>query len=110
MVQQEPTSHIPYPYERPQADQMPKRIRKLPLTWKEDFFMEILEEPETGRTINSSDCKRNMNQDQAQKFFTPKYSKKSLAIYHQNIRGLSNSKLDELYIYIYLQILRISYV
>ena len=41
----------------------------------------------------------NMNQDQAWKFFTPKYSKKCLAIYHQNIRGLSNNKLDELYIY-----------
>ena len=71
--------------------------------------MEILEEPETGRTINSNECKHNMNQDQAQKFFTPKYSKKRLAIYHQNISGLSNNKLDKLYMYL-SNILCTSYV
>ena len=50
-----------------------------------------------------------MNQDQAWKFFTPKYSKKSLAIYHQNISGLSNNKLDKLYMYL-SNILCTSYV
>jgi hypothetical protein len=47
-------------------EQVPKRIRKLPVTRKEDF-MDNLEVSETGREINSIDCKRNMNQDQARK-------------------------------------------
>lgn len=33
-------------------------------------------------------------------FSLPNTLKKSVAIYHQNIRGLSNNKLDELYIYL----------
>ena len=83
------------------ADQMPKRIRKLPLTWKEDFFMEILEEPETGRTINSDDCKCNMNQDQAEKFLTPKYSKKVWLFFTKTSEVLAIINLTN-YIYIFI--------
>jgi hypothetical protein len=54
----------------------------------------------TGRAINSNDCKHNKNQDHARNFFIPKYSKNDLAIFHQNSRGLSNNKLDELSVFL----------
>jgi hypothetical protein len=33
-------------------------------------------------------------------FFIPKYSKKDLAIFHQNTRGLNSNKLDELSVFL----------
>jgi hypothetical protein len=44
--------------------------------------------------------KHNKNQDRARNFFIPQYFKKDLAFYHQNTRGLSNNKLDELSVFL----------
>jgi hypothetical protein len=61
----------------------------------------LSEGPETGRAINSNDCKHNNNQDHAKKMFIPKYSKKYLATFYQNTRGVSDNKLDELSVFLY---------
>jgi hypothetical protein len=55
----------------------------------------LAEELQPSRVVNSNGLKYN-NQDYLRHPLTPKISKKDLAIFHQNIRGLNSNKLDEL--------------
>jgi len=69
----------------------------------------LTEEIESGRVISCNESKYNKNQDHVRNLFIPRFSEKDLVIFHQNIRGLNNNKLDD-YPFLYLQILHTLYV
>jgi hypothetical protein len=56
----------------------------------------LTEESEPNRVINLNGIKHSKNQNQVRKLDIPKFSQKDFVIFHQNIRGLNSSKLDEL--------------
>jgi hypothetical protein len=60
----------------------------------------LTEELESGRVINCNELKHTKNQDYVRNLFIPKLSKKDFVIFHQNIRGLKNNKVDELSIFL----------
>jgi hypothetical protein len=51
----------------------------------------VTEELQPSRAVNSNELKYNKNQSH-----NPQNFQKDLAVFHQNIRGLNNNKLDEL--------------
>jgi hypothetical protein len=55
----------------------------------------LTEELQPSRVVGSNELKYK-NQDYLRHPLSPKISKKDLAIFHQNIRGLNSNKLDEL--------------
>jgi len=64
------------------------------------FMGNLTEELESGRVINCNELKHTKNQNYVRNLFIPKLSKKDFIIFHQNIRGLNNNKVDELSIFL----------
>jgi hypothetical protein len=59
----------------------------------------ITEELESGSIIICSGLEHK-NQDYVRNLFIPRFSKIDFVIFHQNIRGLNNSKLEELSVFL----------
>jgi exonuclease III len=60
----------------------------------------LTEELESGRIINCSGLEHNKNQDYVRNLFISKFSEKDFVIFHLNIRGLNNNKLNELSVFL----------
>jgi hypothetical protein len=60
----------------------------------------LTEELEAGTVISCNELQHTKNQDNVRNLFIPTLSKKYFVIFHQNIRGLNNNKLDELSVFL----------